>query len=303
MAKTDSSYSNGEVTGLSRMAVAPECDAAFAQPRDLLNNQFVYLVISSRAGGLSVNVNLNPVMKCNFSCAYCEVDRGQAPRAARLDIDGMAKELCDTVNMINSGELRTRAPYDKLPPQLLKMQHVALSGDGEPTLAPLFVEAMQEIIHIRAVHRVPYFKIVLLTNSSALDHQEVLDNIKLLTSEDEIWAKLDAGSQEYFSRVNASALPLEHVCANILGLARQRPVVIQSLFSEIDGVEPSTEEIRAYANRLKEMKEGGARIPLVQVFSADRPMARSGCARLSLKGLSRIAATVRKVTGLRAEVF
>ena len=198
MARMDSLDFHGDVTGFGRMAAAPECDAAFSRPRDPLNNRFVYLVISSRAGGLSVNVNLNPVVKCNFSCAYCEVDRSQAPRAARLDIDGMAQELCDTVNLINSGQLRTRPPYDKLPSQLLKMQHVALSGDGEPTLAPLFVEAMQEIIHVRAVHRVPYFKIVLLTNSSALDHQEVLDNIKLLTREDEIWAKLDAGTQEYF---------------------------------------------------------------------------------------------------------
>jgi hypothetical protein len=90
---------------------------------------------------------------------------------------------------------------------------------------------------------------------------------------------------------------------NILLVARQRPVVIQSLFPAIDGAQPPADEIKEYAQRLKELKEAGAEISLVQIYSATRPMARTGCSHLPLKSLSRIAQTVRRVAGLRAEVF
>ena len=35
-------------------------EVAFDRPRDFLNNHFVYVVISARARGLSVGVNMNP---------------------------------------------------------------------------------------------------------------------------------------------------------------------------------------------------------------------------------------------------
>ena len=38
-------------------------------------NRFVYPVLSRRAGGLSVGINLNPDKICNFDCIYCQVDR------------------------------------------------------------------------------------------------------------------------------------------------------------------------------------------------------------------------------------
>jgi hypothetical protein len=71
----------------------------------------------------------------------------------------------------------------------------------------------------------------------------------------------------------------------------------------MDGAPPPAREIKQYAQRLKELKEAGAEIPLVQIYSAARPMARTGCSHLSLKSLSQIAQTVRRVAGLRAEVF
>jgi hypothetical protein len=79
--------------------------------------------------------------------------------------------------------------------------------------------------------------------------------------------------------------------------------VIQSLFPAIDGEEPPLEEIEQYAQRLKELKAGGAQIPLVQIYSATRPTPNSGCGHLPLKTLSRIAHAVRQATGLKAEVY
>jgi hypothetical protein len=75
------------------------------------------------------------------------------------------------------------------------------------------------------------------------------------------------------------------------------------LFPAIDGEKPPAPEIKSYARRLKELKDQGANIPLVQIYSATRPMARSGCTHFPLKSLSRIARRVREVSGLHAEVF
>ena len=47
---------------------------AFGCPREFLNNRFVYLVISPRARGLAIGVNMNPAKHCNFDCPYCEVN-------------------------------------------------------------------------------------------------------------------------------------------------------------------------------------------------------------------------------------
>src|SRR6516165_2857802 len=68
-------------------------ETAFGCPRDFLDNRFVYVVISSRAHGLSVGVNLTPEKKCNFDCVYCEVDWATPPRVNHLDVDLMASEL------------------------------------------------------------------------------------------------------------------------------------------------------------------------------------------------------------------
>lgn len=278
-------------------------EAAFDRPRDFLDNRFVYVVISSRARGLSLGVNMNPDKLCNFDCLYCEVDRRTPPVETTLDVGVMAAELQQTLAYILQGRLQERPPYQSLPAELLQLRHVALSGDGEPTLTPNFAEALQEVIHVRALGGFPFFKIVLITNATALDRPQVQESLKWLTKSDEIWVKLDGGTQDYLNIVDRPSVPLEKVLANILALGRQRPVVIQSLFPAINGEEPSSGEIEQFAQRLKELKARGAQISLVQIYSAARPMSHAECGHLPLKTLSHIAQVVRQETGLKAEVF
>ncbi len=148
-----------------------------------------------------------------------------------------------------------------------------------------------------------FFKIVLLTNGTGLDQAEVLRGLEILTKSDEIWIKLDGGTQAFLDKVNRPNVPLEKILSNILLVGRQRPVVVQSLFPEVNGDEPPVEEIQEYAQRLKELKAGGAQISLVQIYSAARPGVHSEWGHLPLRVLSQIAQTVRQVAGLRAEVF
>lgn len=284
-------------------AVGPEREMAFGYPRDFLGNRFVYAVVSPRAGGLSAGVNMNPDKKCNFDCPYCEVNRREIGRETRLDAKVMAGELKKTLAMIHEGRLGQRPPYWNLPRELVQLRHVTLSGDGEPTLASNFLEAVQEVIHVRANAGFPFFKIVLVTNATGLDEPQVQEALGSFGSTDEIWAKLDGGTQAYLDVINRPNVPIEKILANILMVARQRPVIIQSLFPSIHEVEPSLDEIANYVKRLAELKTAGAEISLVQIYSATRPIPRAGCAHLRLKALSGIARMVREGAGLKAEVF
>src|SRR3954469_11869008 len=103
---------------------------AFAQPRDFLENRFVYLTISPRARGLSMGVNLNPDRRCNFDCVYCEVDRRSPEISGALDLNVLAAELGSNLALLTSGKLREQSPYSHMPSELLRLQHVAISGDG-----------------------------------------------------------------------------------------------------------------------------------------------------------------------------
>jgi len=280
---------------------APSRETAFDRPRDFLGNRFVYAVISSRASGLSLGVNMNPDRRCNFDCSYCEVDRRTPSHESKLVTEVMATELRRAIHAVAQGQLRQRPSYQALPDELLKLRHVALSGDGEPTLAENFFEAVQAVVRVRALGG--FFKIVLITNGTGLDQPQVLRGLDFLTKSDEIWIKLDGGTQAFIDKVNRPDVKLEKLLANIRLIGQQRPVVIQSLFAAIHGDEPPFEEVKQYAQRLKELKDGGAQISLVQIYSAARPGVHPEWGHLPLRVLSQIAHTVRQDTGLRAEVF
>ena len=277
--------------------------SAFGFPRQFMGNRFVYAVVSPRARGLSIGVNINPDRLCNFDCEYCEVNRAAPALEKSLDVDVMVEELQRTLALALSGEVEKLHFFGGTPSDLLKLRHVTLSGDGEPTLCPDFLEAVRAVVHVRARGQFPFFKIVLVTNASGLDLRQVQDGLQLFTQRDEIWAKLDAGTQDYMNAVNHPDCTLEKILENILLVARQRPVIIQSLFPLLDDKEPHAEEFFQYAQRLNDLKRAGAQIPLVQIYSATRPSAHSKCGHLPLKALARIAQYVHEVSGLKTEVF
>jgi wyosine [tRNA(Phe)-imidazoG37] synthetase (radical SAM superfamily) len=215
----------------------------------------------------------------------------------------MASELEDVLTRVHNGSLWKKPPFKQLHPSLLELKHVTISGDGEPTLCPMFREVVESITHIRARGKVPFFRMVLLTNASGLDIPMVQDGLKLFVPQDEIWAKLDVGTQAAMDLVNRSDIPLKKVLKNILSVARQRPVIIQSLFTAVEDRRLPPSEITEFANRLKELKDQGAQIPLVQIYSANRPSPNEQCRHLGLRELSMIAQQVRSIAGLHAEVF
>lgn len=293
----------GHWTGGQTRSLPNQDCSVIGGPRVFLGTRLVYCVISERGRGLSLGVNLSPDRNCNFHCVYCEVDRDHSGAQVHAEADVIGEELLKVLALIGRNKLREFPEFQHVPEELLRLKDAVLCGDGEPTLSSNFSEVIRQVVHVRAQALHPFFKLVLVTNGTGLHLPDVQKGLEWFSSRDEVWIKLDAGTQGYMNRVNRPKVTLVKVLDNILLQARRRPVVIQSLFPVIDGTAPPDEEIEQYLQRLNELKQQGANILTVQIYSAHRSPRHAGCGHLPLKDLSRIARRVRESTGLNAEVF
>src|ERR1017187_10196029 len=110
-------------TADAAISTGPEhFDTAFGRPRNFLNNRFAYTVISQRARGLSIGVNLNPDKRCNFDCLYCEVNRDEPARDHKVDIKVMAAESESLLIQACENKLGELAWFRNLPTELLQLK-------------------------------------------------------------------------------------------------------------------------------------------------------------------------------------
>lgn len=279
----------------------PLRDAFSSHPRRWRDFLYVYPVISRRSRGLSIGINLNRDAACDFNCVYCCVDRRIQRPPSDVDLLLLEAELRHLV--ANRDELFQEPEFQDVPPQYRRLNDIAFSGNGEPTGVAVFPQAARVAVNVRRDYGLDEAKIIIITNASRLTRPEVVEVLALLDRNNgEIWAKLDVGTDEYFQRVNRPRVALQTVLDNILATARRRPLVIQSLFSRIDGQSPGAEEIAAYLERLRWLLEGGARISRVQVYTVARRTSEPYVARLAESELEQIAEGVQRL-GLRAEAF
>ena len=233
-----------------------------SHPRIFATNRCVYPVLSRRAGGISIGVNLNLDRACNFHCIYCQVDRTElgGKKGTGVDLQRLAEELDRTVALVTSGRIYEGPQFRETPPPLRRLNDIALSGDGEPTAAANFDQAVEHCAEIRRRHRLDNVKLVLITNASLFHRPQVRRALETLDANNgEIWAKLDAGTEDYYAQVNRSAVPWRQILDNLRDAAARRPIVIQSLFLRIRGEGPPAAEVDAYCDRLKEILESGGR--------------------------------------------
>lgn len=267
------------------------------------DNLYVYAVVSRRSGGISIGLNLNPDKACNFDCIYCQVDRRQPPATRKVDLQALAGELDRVLEAHRDGSLFETAPFSALPPGLREIRDIAFSGDGEPTTFPRLEEAVLIAADARSRFALAAARLILITDGTYLAKPAVRRALAVMDRNNgEIWAKLDAGTEEFFRLVNRPNVTLERVLENILDAARSRPIVIQSLFCGIRGQSPRPEEIEAYCGRLKWLLEAGGRLRMIQVYTIARGPAEPFVAALSDVELDQIASTVRARVVVPVEV-
>ncbi len=264
-------------------------------------NRYIYPVLARRTGGVSIGVNLNVDKICNFGCIYCEVNREVAPTIKDVDLEALTEELRATLALAKSGELlrdERFAGRDAPEGGALRVTDIAFSGDGEPTSFRNFKEVVERTIALRDEAGLADVKIVVITNASLFHRPRVREALALVDrAGGEVWAKLDAGTPEYFKLIDDTTIPYERILRNIRDLGRAQPLVIQSCFMRVHGVGPGDEEIAAYIGRLQQFLAEGAQIKLVQVYSVSRPPAESYVTALPPAGLESIRSRVEAALG------
>ena len=277
-----------------------------SHPRRFEDNRFCYPVVSRRSKGLSLGVNLNPDKICNFDCVYCQVDRSPEaePEVTFVETDRLFGEMEALVDEIRSGEIWTHPQFASVPADRRRFNDIAFSGDGEPTSYKNFDEIIRRTADLKRSRGLDHVKLVLISNASLFHRPVVQRGMSILDeNQGEVWAKLDAGTADYFEKVDRTRIPFQQVLDNLLLAAHVRPLVIQSLFMRLDGTPPGESEILEYCERLNTIKRHGGRLKLVQIYTVARRPAEDFVAPLAPEEVDAISETVRQRTGLTVESY
>jgi wyosine [tRNA(Phe)-imidazoG37] synthetase (radical SAM superfamily) len=272
--------------------------------RSFENNRFVYPVLSRRAGGISIGVNLNPDKICNFDCIYCQVNRTQQAETRFVDHDSLVNELDGMLDLVVSGELFQINPFAGVPRDKRRLNDIAFSGDGEPTTYKNFDELVETCAQVKRRRGLGDVKMVLITNASMFHRSHVRRGLEILdTNQGEVWAKLDAGTEAYFEQVDRTPIRFSRILENITAAAKIRPLVIQSLWMRIKGTPTTKDELSAYCDRLNEITAAGGSLKLIQIYTVARQPTESFVEPLANNEVDAIVELVRDRTGLDVAGF
>lgn len=261
--------------------------------------RFVYPVLSRRSGGMSLGVNLNPDKVCNFDCIYCQVDRTTQSETRFVGMDQLLDELRELLLLFSSGEIYQTEKFKDVPPELRRLNDIAFSGDGEPTTYKNFDEIIAACAEIKRSMNLDDVKMVLITNASMFHRPHVQRGLEILDdNQGEIWAKLDAGTADYYHLIERTSIPFQQVLDNITVAAKIRPLVIQSLFMRVNGDPPDEVELSAFCDRLNEVVSAGGQLSLVQIYTIARQPAESFVTPLDDAQVDDIVAFVRNRIGV-----
>jgi wyosine [tRNA(Phe)-imidazoG37] synthetase (radical SAM superfamily) len=207
------------------------------------------------------------------------------------------------VQWVASGQVYEGLRFRGTPQPLRRLNDIALSGDGEPTAYANFDRVVDVCAEVRRRHGLDV-KLVLITNASLLHLPRVRRALATLDANGgEIWAKLDAGTEDHYRLVARSAVPWQQILDNLREAALVRPIVIQTLWMRIWDRGPSPAELEAYCDRLLEIVAAGGQIKLVQIHTIARKPAEEWVAALKNAEVDAIAELVRCRTGLPVAAF
>lgn len=225
----------------------------------------VYPVVSRRSEGLSLGINLFPDRKrCNFDCPYCEVrpfqgDRSFSPRALEDRLERFF--LLDY-------------PRDWSP---MPVRDLCFSGNGEPTLSSELWEALEICAASRRRHKaiLGSSPIVIITNATGFLDGDIARRLADFARREplKIWAKLDAGDQEGFSRMSRSGFGIDEIVDAMGKFSRETPILVQTMICGLRERTPGIGEALLYAAKVNSMVALGANIEAIHLYTlARRPL-------------------------------
>ncbi len=265
--------------------------------RDSAGLRYVYPVVSRRAGGVSIGINLNPNNACNWRCLYCQVPNLTRGAAPAIDLPLLEKELGGFLHELQHGDF-----MQHVPPEARRITDIALSGNGEPTSAQEFGEIIELISQLKPAG----LKLVLITNGSLLQRDNVQQGLRRMAQLDgEIWFKLDRASEAGMALVNDTKMSVGKVRQNLATAISCCPNTwLQTCWFALDGKAPSKQDEDDYLEFLTGMLCDNIRPQGVLLYGLARPSLQPEAPRLSalpLQALNDFAARIRAL-GLEVRV-
>lgn len=246
--------------------------------RNALGMTYVYPVVSRRAGGVSVGINLNVNNACNWRCIYCQVPDLKRGGPPPVDMALLRDELYALLDRITHGDFMLR----HVPEDMRRLNDIALSGNGEPTSAREFVEVVDLIgaalddFNLRG--RV---KPILISNGSLMGKTYVQQGLQRIAAlGGELWFKLDRGTESGLQTINDTATQPAQSIARIKRAAELCPTWIQTCVFSLDGQPPEADEITAYLDLLRDLRKDGVPLQGVLLYGLARPPLQPEAARL-----------------------
>ncbi len=241
--------------------------------------RYVYPVVSRRAAGVSVGINLNTSDACNWRCVYCQVPGLKRGAAPPVDLPKLEMELRSFLERVLRGDFLS----SRVPEASRRLNDIALSGNGEPTSARRFDEVIETVGRVRRALHVPdEVKTVLITNGSLVHRKEVKAGLERMRSlSGEVWYKVDSGSDAGMQLINNARIGLKRVRENLSIAAHACPTWVQTCVFALDGAPPSEAEQRAYLELLAERLDAGVPIRGVLLYGLARQSHQPEAARLS----------------------
>ena len=264
--------------------------------RDSAALRYVYPVVSRRAEGVSVGINLNPNNACNWRCIYCQVPdltRGTAPP---VDLAVLENELRSFLQELLHGDFM----QSRIPEGVRRINDIALSGNGEPTSAAEFVQVIELIGRVRREVGLPEaVKTVLITNGSLLYRSEVQQGLRAMAQlNGEVWFKLDRASEAGMRLVNDTSTSMDKVRDNLVTAIALCPTWLQTCWFALDGEPPSRQDENDYLEFISALLRDGHKPQGVLLYGLARPSRQAEAVRLSNlpeEELQRFAARIRQL--------
>ena len=261
--------------------------------RELSGLKYIYSVISRRAGGLSIGVNLNVNNACNWQCIYCEIPnltRGSPPP---IELNLIEEELRFFLREIIHGDYMEK----NVSAEDRHLKDIAFSGNGEPTSAEEFPEVILIVKKIleefNLLHKI---KIRLITNGSLMHKTSVIKGVEMLKEMNgEVWFKVDSATEESIKTINQVNLKAHQILERLRNSINVCPTFIQTCIFTIDGKGPSEKDVDTYLQLVGEVKTD---IQGVHLYGLARPSLQpqaKSLGRISQEALEDIAIKLRNL--------
>ena len=247
--------------------------------RDSVALTYIYPVVSRRSGGVSIGINLNTNNACNWRCLYCQVPNLKPGCAPPADLSLLGKELRGFLQDVPHGGFMAQ----RVPPEMRRLNDIALSGNGEPTGAANFDAIIALVGEIMLeFDLIGKIKLVLITNGSLMHRPVVQAGLRQMTRfGGEVWFKFDRATAAGMRQVNNNRLSPENV-RKCLGIAANLcPTWLQTCIFELDGEPPNPVECAAYLDFIATLPEAGIPLQGVQLYGLARPSLQPEAGRLA----------------------